>query len=82
MIDKPWTLKIEMTKGCNYRCTFCPIYVLPEYSRDKKFLSPKDCKTLVSKYKFLKHNGRIELTMRGEPTLNPDILMNLKIIKK
>lgn len=74
LIARPWTFKIELTRGCNLSCGFCPIHALPEYSRDKRFLSPQLCDQVASGCADLNPDGRVELTMRGEPTLNPDLL--------
>lgn len=82
MIALPWCLKLEMTRGCNLKCSFCPISVLPDLSENKKFLTPDSCEIAAKEYATLAPESRIELTMRGEPTLNPDLLINLKILRK
>ena len=80
-IKRPFTIKIEFTRGCNFSCKFCPIDVLKMYSKNKKFLDVKTCMTIAKQIKSVNPDGRIELTMRGEPTLNPDMLANLTILR-
>lgn len=81
-IKRPYTIKIEFTRGCNFSCKFCPIDVLKMYSKDKKFLSDETCRIIASQIKSVNPDGRIELTMRGEPTLNPKMMTNLNILRE
>ncbi len=37
-IAKPWTLKVEFSRGCNLACKFCPIYADPAAYETKSFL--------------------------------------------
>lgn len=55
---------------------------MPDLSTDKKFMSPKECQIACEQYGTLSPESRIELTMRGEPTLNPYLLENLMIMRK
>lgn len=80
-IARPWTVKIEFTRGCNLACKFCPTAVLP-YSKDKQYLDPDLCRLIAEQVAEVLPDGRIELTMRGEPTLNPDVLKNLEILRQ
>jgi len=81
-IDPPYTVKIEFSRGCNLSCKFCPIDVLKDYSIDKKFLKPDMCEIIAEQVSIVKSDGRIELTMRGEPTLNPYVLENVSILRR
>jgi radical SAM protein with 4Fe4S-binding SPASM domain len=82
MINRPWTLKLEFSKGCNLSCKFCPIHALPEYNKNKQFLTTTTCERVVSQYAKINPEGRVELTMRGEPTINPYFLKNISLIRK
>lgn len=82
VIAIPWVVKIEFTRGCNLRCDFCPTYALPEYSADKKFLDPRVCVAICSGVRSVTRSPRVELTMRGEPTLNPDAVLNVQTIRR
>jgi MoaA/NifB/PqqE/SkfB family radical SAM enzyme len=70
-----------MTRGCNLKCGFCPIAVLPAYSTDKQYLTPALCAHLAPEIATVHPSPRIELTMRGEPTLNPHLLENLALLR-
>lgn len=82
-IMPPWTFKIEMTKGCNLACKFCPVSLNEEY-RDpdqRQFLRPELAAKIGRDIQQLAPNARIELSMRGEPTLNPWFLDNVMAIR-
>jgi radical SAM protein with 4Fe4S-binding SPASM domain len=82
-IEPPWTFKIEMSKGCNLRCKFCPVYARPDLQDPAKreFMPPATLLVIVRSLREVKHNGRIELTMRGEPTLNPALVECVGIMR-
>lgn len=82
VIKPPWTIKIEQSYGCNLKCSFCPINNLPEINSNKQFMEPWICETIVEQAVELKPNLRVELTLRGEPTLNQQILDNLRIMRR
>lgn len=81
-IKRPYTIKIEFTRGCNFSCKFCPIDVLKMYSKYKMFMPYTTCRIIAQQIKSVNPDGRIELTMRGEPTLNPDMLANLNTLRE
>ncbi len=72
MIARPWTFKLELTQGCNLRCDFCPIATVP-WGGDRRFMAPELAFELAAQARTLNAEPRIELTMRGEPTLNPRV---------
>lgn len=82
VIRPPWTIKIEQSYGCNLKCGFCPIANIPEINLHKQFMRPYTCEQIVAQAVELKYNLRVELTLRGEPTLNPQILDNLSIMRR
>lgn len=81
-IARPWTIKIEQSYGCNLSCKFCPIDYLKEINQSKAFMEPEICKRVVKQAVPLKDTLRVELTLRGEPTLNPHVLENLRIMRR
>ena len=82
LIAKPFTFKIEFTRGCNIKCSFCPIAILPAYSANKEYLTPQLAMRIAGELYTLNDRPRIELTMRGEPTLNPWFLNNVRILRE
>ena len=73
MIERPWTLKVELVRGCNLKCGFCPGHKYPEYSEAPSFIDLELLSRFAHEFRGLKDNPRIELTMRGEPTLHPQV---------
>lgn len=81
-IARPVTFKIEMTRGCNLKCKFCPVHGMPELQNKYEFMHPRLLQTIARQLARLNPEGRIELTRRGEPTLNPDIVRNVSILRE
>lgn len=71
MIEKPGTLKVEFSRGCNLACKFCPISADPAAYADHTFLEPALLQAFLRDYATFQPAPRVELTLRGEPTLNP-----------
>jgi len=82
--DRPYTIKLELVKGCTRACDFCAInkVIKPEdrgkFSFSKKELIikvAKECNTWLGKY-------RIEMGLRGEPLKHPHIIDVVKLLKE
>lgn len=74
MFPKPWSVQIELTEGCNRRCTFCGIHSL---YRDKtdiryRFMKLDLAKQIARDLNKWLGKVRIEFAMQGEPLLNPE----------
>lgn len=82
-IRRPVTFKIEMTKGCNLKCKFCPVYAMPELQDPEKreYMMPATIAAIAPMLAQLNDEGRIELTRKGEPTLNPHLGANVQIMR-
>ena len=84
MIDgkypKPWSIQIEMTEGCNRRCTFCGIHSLYREKEDMiyKDMTVETAKAMAKDLNAWLGKVRIEFALQGEPLLNKDAF---KIIK-
>ena len=78
-IPKPYVLKLEMTRGCNLSCDFCPIST---EEPQRNFASLDLIREVVEQYRTFKPKTRIELAQRGEPTLNPNILTAVSVMRK
>ena len=75
---KPYTVKIELVRGCNRSCSFCGTNGI---DKKLKFMS-KD--TLVKAITLIKESGynpRILLDGRGEHTLHPNFYEMVRVIK-
>lgn len=80
----PWSCQIEMTEGCNRRCSFCGIHSLYREREDEiyKFMTPETSKSLAQSFNSWLKKLRIEFALEGEPLLNRDankILNNFRI---
>jgi MoaA/NifB/PqqE/SkfB family radical SAM enzyme len=77
---KPWSVQIELTEGCNRRCTFCGIHSLYREKGDVhyKHMSVEKAKMIAKDLNQWLGKCRIEFAMQGEPLLNPHVY---KIIK-
>lgn len=71
--EPPYTVKVELTEGCNLRCPFCGLQgIRKEGERNFKFASAAVVGSLFRQMKELGWNARIEFTMHGEPTMHPE----------
>jgi MoaA/NifB/PqqE/SkfB family radical SAM enzyme len=73
VIANPWTLKVEFSRGCNLACKFCPIYADPAEYEVKRFLELALLDAFLQDYVRMVPKPRVELALRGEPTLNPKV---------
>lgn len=79
--DPPFAIQIELTEGCNLRCTFCGLQGIREAGPDKqyKFMTPQ----IISEVGRVGQlwNARLELAMHGEPTMHPDFTGMVKHLR-
>jgi sulfatase maturation enzyme AslB (radical SAM superfamily) len=75
-----WTVKIELTEGCNRRCVWCGAtsFKKGEY----KYMSIKSAKIISKDLSTWLNKFRIEFTLMGEPTLNRNAAEIISIFKK
>lgn len=79
MQDPPNSIKIELTQGCNLKCPFCPIST--GIYKGFEFMSIETAEVLSDGIKEAGWNSRIDYSMRGEPTLNPNWKKITKILR-
>jgi radical SAM protein with 4Fe4S-binding SPASM domain len=74
MFPKPWSVQIELTEGCNRRCSFCGIHSIYREKIDMKykFMSLDTARRIARDLNKWLGKIRIEFAMQGEPLLNPD----------
>jgi MoaA/NifB/PqqE/SkfB family radical SAM enzyme len=74
--DSPNTIKIELTEGCTLSCSFCGINGIREKPGGFKFMTvemaDRISQMLQTEVRDRGWNPRIEMAMRGEPTMNPN----------
>lgn len=81
--EPPFTMKIELTEGCNLRCGFCGLQGIREKGdKTYKFLTVENARFIAEQVKSLGWNSRFEFAMRGEPTMNPDFIEIVAVFRK
>lgn len=70
--EPPFTVKLELTEGCNLYCEFCGLRgIRAKPGTDYKFLTLETANRLGWMLYNSSWNPRIEMAMHGEPTQNP-----------
>jgi organic radical activating enzyme len=73
----PTYWQIELTRGCNLRCSCCPTRLFSD--EGYKFMDIDTWKSTIQLIKTFTPYCRVDFALAGEPTLNPNILEILKI---
>lgn len=90
--DPPNCIQIEPTEGCNLRCSYCGIQGIREKGPMGELSGPYKYMLLPTASAFARQlwtartqhgwNPRIEIAMHGEPTLNPELVSIVRVIKQ
>lgn len=76
----PWAWWIEITRGCNLSCDFCPTRLFPK--GEIQFMKKDIWISLLKVIQELTPYSRLEFGNAGEPTLHPDFLEYLSLARK
>jgi hypothetical protein len=68
----PYAVQVELTEGCNLRCSFCGLSGIRGDDNDFRFMTLNTAEQIARELAAAKWNSRIEFAMHGEPTMNPD----------
>jgi MoaA/NifB/PqqE/SkfB family radical SAM enzyme len=81
--DPPFCIQVELTEGCNLRCKGCGIHGIREKAGGPyKFMTKKTAMRFATQVQDAGWNCRIEMAMHGEPSLNPDMLDIVGILRR
>lgn len=80
--EPPFAVQIELTEGCNLRCTFCGINGIRTAERVYKLMTHKTAEAIASQIAAAGWNPRIEFAMHGEPTMHPKAAEIVAIFRK
>jgi MoaA/NifB/PqqE/SkfB family radical SAM enzyme len=80
--DAPFAMQIELSEGCNLRCTFCGLNAIRGKQNNFKFLTVKLAKRIANRIVESGWNPRLEFAMHGEPSANPKMIKILKAFRK
>lgn len=77
----PFSIQIEFVEGCNLRCPFCGLQgIRAEGIKNYKLMSPETL-TIMAKQANI-WGSRLEIAMHGEPTMHPDFIGHIALIRK
>ena len=83
MQEAPFAVQVELTEGCNLRCSFCGIKGIREKAGGPfKFMTVDTAKRIAEGMRAAKWTARVEFAMHGEPTLNPDMIEIVRIFRQ
>ncbi len=82
-MPKPWSVQIELTEGCNRRCSFCGIHSLYRTKSESgyRYMTPETAKKIADQLAGWLPKIRIEFALQGEPLLNRDHLEIFRIFR-
>src|SRR6266576_7009643 len=73
--EPPHSISIELTEGCNLRCSFCGLNGIREPKKnDFKFMEISTIERIVSQVAEARWTCRVGFAMRGEPTMHPNFI--------
>lgn len=70
----PFCLQVELTEGCNLRCSFCGLNGIRGKENNYKFLTVQNAEIMCDRLIEANWKPRIEFAMHGEPSVNPNML--------
>ena len=76
----PWAWWVEITRGCNLRCDFCPTRLFKQGFR--RYMDKTTWISLLETIQELTPYSRLELCNAGEPLLHPDILEYIALARQ
>ena len=77
----PYCVQVELTEGCNLRCSFCALNSIRGKENNFKFMTVETATAIADSMVRAGWNSRIEFAMHGEPTMNPNMLQIIKIFR-
>tara|TARA_Y100000310_G_scaffold302947_1_gene340823 strand:- start:1174 stop:2214 length:1041 start_codon:yes stop_codon:yes gene_type:complete len=76
----PWAFWVEIVRGCNLTCWHCPTRLFPR--NEYNYMTKDTWLSLASLAKELSPFNRLEFGNAGEPTLHPELLEYLSLLKE
>lgn len=70
--EAPFAVQVELTEGCNLRCSFCGVNGIRGAERTYKYMTIKTAVNVAKSIAAAGWNPRFEFAMHGEPTMHPD----------
>lgn len=79
--EPPNAVQIELAEGCNLRCVVCGLNGIRGKDNDYKFMTADTLHSLMTQIVASKWNPRIEFAMHGEPSMHPDYVGMIAIVR-
>ncbi len=80
--EAPFSIQVELTKGCNLQCSFCGINGFQDRpGKGLQFMTLALAAKLAKQIADLKWTSRLEFAMHGEPTMNQDWIEIISIFR-
>lgn len=70
--ERPWSVQVELSEGCNRLCTFCGLNGIRNAPGKFKFMTQETASIVASEMACLAPTARYEFAMHGEPLMNPE----------
>lgn len=70
----PYAIRIEPVRGCNRRCPFCSLRMMPWKDSPYVYMEEVLFFRIVDELRIWRPKGRLDLDQRGEPSLHPSLL--------
>lgn len=81
--EPPNSIQCEASEGCNLYCDFCGLQGIREKMvKNYKFMAVETADSLFKQVAELGWNPRVEFANHGEPTLNPNLVDFIRIVRK
>lgn len=80
--EPPFAVQIELSEGCNLRCSFCGINGIRTKEKTYKFMTVKTAEVIASQMAKEGWTARVEFAMHGEPTMNPNAAAIVAVFRK
>lgn len=80
--EPPFAVQVELSEGCNLRCSFCGINGIRGKERTFKFMTAKTAEAIASQMAEAGWTARVEFAMHGEPTMHPKAAEIVGIFRK
>lgn len=80
--DAPFSVQLEFSEGCNLYCSFCGLQGIREkHEKNYKFATRETIERIVEQIGSLGWTSRIEIAMHGEPTMHPEFIQLIGLIR-
>lgn len=81
MVGPPWSVQVELTEGCSRLCAFCGLNAIRGAPGSYLHMDRDTMALVGSGLAQLCPSTRVELAMHGEPTMHPQYLRMIALLR-